>query len=113
MHIGYLVDPIYDLRYVNAILCSKLMSFYYHAISLEFDRAMAQIDIETLDQLPLPKVFAKRNKSNNENLEFSIYINDLLQDQQSEEIASTIDRLLASIGHETIMTFYRLLSKSY
>lgn len=105
MHIGYLVDPIYDLRYVNAILCSKLMNFYHHAISLEFDRAMAQIDIETLDQLPLPKVFAKRNTSNNENLEFSIYINDLLQDQQSEQIASTIDRLLASIGNENYDDF--------
>ncbi len=41
MHIGYSVDPIYDLRFVNAILCSKLMNFYYHAISLEFGRAMA------------------------------------------------------------------------
>lgn len=105
MHIGYSVDPIYDLRFVNAILCSKLMNFYYHAISLEFGRAMAQIDIETLDQLPLPKVFTKQNKSNNEKIDFSIYINDLLQDQQSEQIESIIDRLLASIGNENYHDF--------
>jgi hypothetical protein len=66
---------------------------------------MAQIDIETLDQLPLPKVFTKQNKSNNEKIDFSIYINDLLQDQQSEQIESIIDRLLASIGNENYHDF--------
>lgn len=113
MHIGYLVDPIYDLRYVNAILCSKLMNFYHHAISLEFDRAMAQIDIETLDQLPLPKVFAKRNTSNNENLEFSIYINDLLQDSNQNKLHQLLIVFWPQLAMKTIMTFYRLLSKSY
>jgi len=54
MHIGYPVSQIYDLRFINAILCSRLMNYYYHLISLEMGRAMAQIDIETIDQLPLP-----------------------------------------------------------
>jgi hypothetical protein len=56
MHIGYPVAFDYDLRFVNAILCSRLMNFYYHTISLELGRAMAQIDIETVDRLPIPRV---------------------------------------------------------
>ncbi len=52
MHIGYPVDRVYDLKFVNALLCSRLMNFYYHSVSLELGRALAQIDIETIDQLP-------------------------------------------------------------
>ena len=46
-------NPDYDLKYVLAILNSKLMNHYYHLISLELGRAMAQTDIETIEQLPI------------------------------------------------------------
>ncbi|MCK4315195.1 MAG: Eco57I restriction-modification methylase domain-containing protein, partial [Anaerolineae bacterium] len=56
MHIGYPVTDRYDLRYINALLCSRLLGFYYHSISLESGRAMAQTDIETIDRLPIRRI---------------------------------------------------------
>ena len=42
-----------ELQYVCAILNSNLINWYYKKISLEEDRAMAQIDIETAEKLPI------------------------------------------------------------
>ncbi|MBW2984472.1 N-6 DNA methylase [Candidatus Woesearchaeota archaeon] len=46
----------YSLKYVLAVLNSSLMNHYYHLISLEFGRAMAQTDIETLERLPIKPI---------------------------------------------------------
>jgi methionyl-tRNA synthetase len=46
-------DATISLPYLCAILNSRLMNRYYHLISLESGRAMAQTDIETLELLPL------------------------------------------------------------
>jgi len=56
LHVGNLANSKYDLRYVLAILNSKLMNYYYHLISLELGRTMAQIDIETIELLPIKPV---------------------------------------------------------
>jgi hypothetical protein len=53
MHVGFPVDAEYNLLYINAILCSRLMDFYYKAQSLEEGRANAQTDIDVLDILPI------------------------------------------------------------
>jgi len=53
LHVGNLVSEDYDIRYVLAILNSKLINHYYHLISLELGRTMAQLDIETIEQLPI------------------------------------------------------------
>ncbi len=45
-----------SLNYIIAILNSNLFLFYYQNISLEKGRAMAQIDIETVENLPIPKI---------------------------------------------------------
>lgn len=42
-----------NLKYILAILNSKLMNCYYRLISLESGRVMAQLDIETIEQLPI------------------------------------------------------------
>jgi hypothetical protein len=42
-----------SLLYLCALLNSKLMNRYYHLISLELGRTMAQTDIETLELLPI------------------------------------------------------------
>ncbi|MBP2645543.1 MAG: paeR7IM, partial [Firmicutes bacterium] len=42
-----------SLEYLLLLLNSRLMAFYYHAISLEYGRAMAQTDIDTLELLPV------------------------------------------------------------
>lgn len=41
------------LDYLLLLFNSRLLSFYYHIVSMEFGRAMAQTDIETLEQLPI------------------------------------------------------------
>lgn len=44
---------IINLDYLLLLLNSRLMSFYYHIVSMEFGRSMAQTDIETLELLPI------------------------------------------------------------
>lgn len=46
-------DHSVHLEYLLMLLNSRLMSFYYHAVSMEYGRAMAQTDIETLEKLPI------------------------------------------------------------
>ncbi|MFQ6054947.1 MAG: Eco57I restriction-modification methylase domain-containing protein, partial [Methanosarcinales archaeon] len=46
-------DSNINLKYILALLNSKLLNHYYHLISIEFGRAMAQTDIETIEQLPI------------------------------------------------------------
>ncbi|MCE5287408.1 MAG: N-6 DNA methylase [Pelosinus sp.] len=42
-----------SLDYLLLILNSRLISFYYHAVSMEYGRPMAQTDIETLELMPI------------------------------------------------------------
>ncbi|HWR45003.1 TaqI-like C-terminal specificity domain-containing protein, partial [Sporomusa sp.] len=42
-----------SLEYLICILNSKLMNYYYHTVTLEKGRPMAQVDIETVEKLPL------------------------------------------------------------
>lgn len=46
----------HEIKYILALFNSKLLNHYYHLISLETDRVMAQTDIETLEQLPLRQI---------------------------------------------------------
>lgn len=52
----------YDLKYILAILNSELLNRYYRLITLEFKRALAQIDIETVLELPIRKINFKNPK---------------------------------------------------
>lgn len=42
-----------NLEYLLLLFNSELLSFYYHVVSMEYGRPMAQTDIETLEQLPI------------------------------------------------------------
>lgn len=42
-----------SLDYLLILLNSKLISFYYHIVSMEYGRSMAQTDIETIELLPV------------------------------------------------------------
>ena len=53
LHVGNLKSKKYDIKYILALLNSTLLNYYYHLISLEVGRVMAQIDIETLEELPI------------------------------------------------------------
>lgn len=41
------------LDYILLLLNSRLIAFYYHVVTMEFGRSMAQIDIETLELIPI------------------------------------------------------------
>ena len=54
VHIGNrLDDSEVTLKYVAALLNSRLIEFYYKSTSLEEGRAMAQVDIDMLDAIPI------------------------------------------------------------
>lgn len=53
LHSFTLRDNNINLEYLLMLLNSKLMSFYYHITSMEYGRAMAQTDIETIELLPV------------------------------------------------------------
>lgn len=82
-------NPDYNLKYILAILNSKLMNHYYHLISLELGRVMAQTDIETIEQLPIkPATQAVQQ-------EFVILVDEMLAlKNQSNEINTTISRYI-------------------
>ncbi len=67
-----LVNKDYDIRYVLAILNSKLIDHYYHLISLELGRTMAQLDIETIEQLPI------KEASKQEQRELAVLVDKML-----------------------------------
>lgn len=42
-----------SVDYLALLFNSELLSFYYHVVSMEYGRPMAQTDIESLEQLPI------------------------------------------------------------
>ena len=62
VHTFALTSDELDIKYVCAILNSRVINKYYHLISLEEGRVMAQTDIETLDLLPIKVVTLKEQK---------------------------------------------------
>ena len=61
-HSIVLTDESYNLKYILSLLNSKLMNHYYHLISLELGRVMAQTDIETIEQLPIAPATPEEQK---------------------------------------------------
>ncbi len=56
VHVGNLKDDDYSLKYIAALINSKLLNYYYRSLALESGRAMAQTDIETIEELPIKKM---------------------------------------------------------
>ncbi len=53
VHVGNGKNQSTNLQFICGLLNSKLLKFFYQAISLEVGRVMPQIDIETLDDMPI------------------------------------------------------------
>ena len=60
LHAGAAKDDKLDLERLARYLNSEEMLFYYQAITMECGRAMAQTDLETLRELPMPEYFQKK-----------------------------------------------------
>lgn len=82
-------NPSYNLKYILAILNSKLMNHYYHLISLELGRAMAQTDIETIELLPIKPATLEGQQ------EFVILVDRMLDlNKQLSEISADFQHYL-------------------
>ena len=57
IHVGTAKRANLDLERLAQYLNSDEMRFYYQAVTLEADRPMAQIDLETLRELPMKEFF--------------------------------------------------------
>jgi hypothetical protein len=55
VHVGRALDPGLDVRLVVGLLNSALLNRYYRLISLEAGRALAQIDLDILADLPFKR----------------------------------------------------------
>ena len=53
LHVGNLINDRFDILYILAILNSRLINEYYNLISLETGRVLAQLDIETIEDIPI------------------------------------------------------------
>lgn len=64
MHVVNLLENVknYDIKYILAVLNSKLMNYYYHAVSLERGRVLAQTDIEAVKELPIKPIDFENKK---------------------------------------------------
>ncbi|MFC1558664.1 Eco57I restriction-modification methylase domain-containing protein [candidate division KSB1 bacterium] len=71
LHVGNMINESFDILYILAILNSNLMDEYYRTISLESGRALAQIDIETINELPI-KYTDKKNQRKIANIVWKI-----------------------------------------
>jgi len=62
IHLIFPKDEIIDIKYLLAILNSKLMNFYYKKTTLEDGRIMAQIDLDVLEILPIKNILFIQQK---------------------------------------------------
>lgn len=53
MHSFVACDDQISLEYLLMLINSRLMAFYYHIVSMEYNRPLAQTDIETIELLPV------------------------------------------------------------
>lgn len=83
-----------DLKYLLALLNSKLMNQYYHLISLEFGRAMAQTDIETLELLPIKQSSKEQKDEIVELVNKILTLNkELITNDKDDSIHAEIDKI--------------------
>jgi adenine-specific DNA-methyltransferase len=97
-----------QLKFILAIINSKLMNHYYKLISLESGRVMAQLDIETIEQLPI-KQATKEQQSEIVNL-----VNEMLALNKKRSAANKDEDLtfikaeLAKVDSEIDQKIYQL-----
>jgi len=100
LHVGNLVNRDYDLRYVLAILNSKLLNYYYHLISLELGRTLAQIDIETIEQLPIKQASPKIQKGFIDLVDKIMSIHRVYENSSTSESSKKITELERKIDQK-------------
>lgn len=97
LHSIVLANKDFDLKYVLAILNSKLMNDYYHLISLEHGRTLAQTDIETIEKLPIKRASKIAQKEVAKLVDKILLLNEHLQKtktgKQAEDLKKQIEKV--------------------
>ncbi len=101
-NIHSVVSKISDthLKYILAILNSKLMNHYYHLISLEVGRAMAQLDIETIEQLPIREALKEEQRELAALVDKMLSLNKQLSDPTFADEKEAIQKEIDAIDEE-------------
>ena len=109
LHVGNIINEDYDLKYVLACLNSKLLNHYYHLISLEFGRTMAQTDIETVESLPIKRASKSLQKKLvclvNKIMDLSKELNDCGDEDEANSIESQIYQLDRKVDNEICLLY--------
>ena len=100
LHVGNLINKEYDMRYIIAILNSKMMNKYYNHISLELGRAMAQTDIETIEKLPIKKASAITQRGIAKLVDKILMSNEQLQKAKTSKEAEDLKKEIETIDQK-------------
>lgn len=100
LHSIVLANKDFDLKYVLAILNSKLMNHYYHLISLELGRTLAQTDIETIEQLPIKRVSKITQRGIAKLVDRILLLNEQLQKVKTGKQAEDLKKEIEIIGEK-------------
>ena len=100
LHSIVLANKNFNLKYVLAILNSKLMNHYYHLISLELGRTMAQTDIETIEKLPIKKASQITQRGIAKLVDKILMLNEQLQKAKTGKHAEDLKKELKIIDEK-------------
>lgn len=112
LHVGNLINHDYDLKYILACVNSRLLNHYYHLISLEYGRAMAQTDIETIEQLPIKQAPNKQQSVIVNLVDKIISLNKELATIENEEKQSSIQEKIDKVDEEIDVQIWQLYGMS-
>ena len=106
MHIVNSHDKYYNLKYILAIINSKLMDYYYETLNPEKGEVLAEVKKENVEKL-LIKVIEPENQKPFINLvDYLLYLNDKKSKQILDHTAN--DRLASNIEEVLNMMVYNL-----
>jgi len=101
VHVGNLINSAFSLKFITALINSNLLNFYYKSLSLETGRAMAQTDIETIEDLPIKKASLDNQKTINiivdkiQDLTLNDdYLTNQVKQNQVNEYKNEVDQLV-------------------
>jgi len=100
LHVGNILDKEYDLRYILAVLNSKLMNQYYNLISLELGRVMAQTDIETIELLPIKPASKEEQKKIAKLVDKILLLNEQLNKEKSTKESDKLKSQIKDIDEK-------------
>jgi hypothetical protein len=100
LHSIVLANKNFNLKYVLAILNSKLMNHYYHLISLELGRTMAQTDIETIEKLPIRKASQITQRGIAKLVDKILMLNEQLQKAKTGKHAEDLKKEIETIDEK-------------